>query len=116
MGYDSGFLIRDEKNQIIAVYNWSVILGSIYTSQLWVDSLLLDTPEKEVVTRNEVVDIWVGLYAGADAGYGAAQKLYVKRCYITYGQVVTYNYKPTIPGNSYQLDDYLVLWFTKNVS
>lgn len=32
IGYDSGFLIRDEKNQIIAVYNWSVILGSIYTN------------------------------------------------------------------------------------
>lgn len=32
IGYDYGFLIRDEKNQIIAVYNWSVILGSIYTN------------------------------------------------------------------------------------
>lgn len=84
--------------------------------KMGIGSMLLDIAEKEAATKSEVVGIGVGLYAGADGGYGAAQKLYVKRGYITYGQVVTYNYKPTIPGNSYQLDDYLVLWFTKNVS
>lgn len=31
-----GFFIRDEKNQIIAGCNGSVIFGSIYTDQLWV--------------------------------------------------------------------------------
>jgi GNAT superfamily N-acetyltransferase len=30
------FFIRDEKNQIIAGCNGSVIFGSIYTDQLWV--------------------------------------------------------------------------------
>ncbi len=33
------FFIRDEKNQIIAGCNGSVIFGSIYTDQLWVHRL-----------------------------------------------------------------------------
>jgi hypothetical protein len=58
----------------------------------------------------------VGLYAGADCGYGPAQRLYIKRGYIPDGKGVTYNYEPTIPGNSHPLDDDLVLWFTKKLS
>ena len=53
--------------------------------------------------------------AGAVGGYGAAQRLYIKRGYIPDGKGVTYNYEPTIPGNSYPLDDELVLWFTKKL-
>lgn len=78
-----------------------------------IGSLLLDTAEKEAGTRSEVVGIGVGLYTGEDGGYGAAQRLYVKRGYIPDGKGVTYNYQPTIPGNSYRLDDDLVLWLTK---
>lgn len=81
-----------------------------------IGSLLLDTAEKEVVTRREIVGIGVGLYAGADGGYGPAQRLYVKRGYIPDGKGVTYNYDHTIQGNSYPLDDDLVLWFTKKLS
>ena len=80
-----------------------------------VGSMLLDIAEKEAATKSEVVGIGVGLYAGEDGGYGAAQRLYVKRGYIPDGKGVTYNYKPTIPGNSYPLDDDLVLWFTKKL-
>jgi GNAT superfamily N-acetyltransferase len=80
-----------------------------------VGSLLLDTAEKEAATRSKVVGIGVGLYAGEDGGYGAAQRLYVKRGYIPDGKGVTYNYQHTIPGNSYPLDDDLVLWFTKKL-
>jgi GNAT superfamily N-acetyltransferase len=81
-----------------------------------VGSMLLDIAEKEAATKSEVVGIGVGLYAGEDGGYGAAQRLYVKRGYIPDGKGVTYNYEPTIPGNSYPLDDDLVLWFTKRLS
>ncbi len=80
-----------------------------------VGSMLLDIAEKEAATKSEVVGIGVGLYAGEDGGYGAAQRLYVKRGYIPDGKGVTYNYQPTVAGNSYPLDDDLVLWFTKEL-
>jgi hypothetical protein len=80
-----------------------------------VGSQLLDLAEKEAATKSGAVGIGVGLYTGEDGGYGAAQRLYVKRGYIPDGKGVTYNYQPTIPGNSYRLDDELVLWFTKKL-
>jgi GNAT superfamily N-acetyltransferase len=84
-------------------------------SKMGIASLLLDRAEKEATTKSKVVGIGVGLYAGADGGYGAAQRIYVKRGYIPDGKGVTYNYEPTIPGNGYPLDDDLVLWFTKKL-
>ena len=81
-----------------------------------VGSMLLDIAEKETATKSQIIGIGVGLYAGEDGGYGAAQRLYVKRGYVPDGKGVTYNYQPTIPGNSYPLDDELVLWFTKKLS
>ena len=83
--------------------------------KMGVGSLLLDCAEKEALTKSQIIGIGVGLYAGADGGYGAAQRLYIKRGYIPDGKGVTYNYEPTIPGNSYPLDDDLVLWFTKKL-
>lgn len=41
--------------------------------------LLLDCAKKEAVTKRQIIGIGAGLYAGADGGYGVAQKLYVKR-------------------------------------
>ena len=82
--------------------------------KIGVGSLLLDTAEKIAATRSDTIGIGVGLYAGSDGGYGDAQRLYIKRGYIPDGKGVTYNYQPTIPGNSYALDDGLVLWLTKN--
>lgn len=78
-----------------------------------IGSLLLDTAEKESATRSKVVGIGVGLYAGEDGGHDATQRLYVKRGYIPYGKGVTYNYEPTIPGNSCPLDDDLALSFLR---
>lgn len=78
-------------------------------------SLLLKIAEKTAATKSETIGIGVGLYAGKDGGYGSAQRLYVKRGYISDGKGVTYNYQPIIPGNSYPLDDDLVLWFTKKL-
>ncbi len=80
-----------------------------------IGSLLLDIEEKEAATRSKIIGIGVGLYAGEDGGYGSAQRLYVKHGYIPDGKGVTYNYEPTIPGNSCALDDDLVLWLTKNL-
>lgn len=84
--------------------------------KMGIGSLLLDRAEKEAATRSQIIGIGAGLYAGADGGYGPAQRLYVKRGYIPDGKGVTYNYEPTIPGNSYALDDELLLWFTKKLS
>ena len=83
--------------------------------KMGIGSLLLDCAEKEALTKSQIIGIGVGLYAGEDGGYGSAQRLYVKRGYIPDGKGVTYNYEPTIPGNSYLLDDDLVLWFTKKL-
>lgn len=83
--------------------------------KMGIGSLLLDCTEKEAATKSQIIGIGVGLYAGADGGYGSAQRLYVKRGYIPDGKGVTYNYEPTVPGNSYPLDDELVLWFTKKL-
>lgn len=77
--------------------------------KMGIGSALLDTAEKEAVRKSPVVGIGVGLYDD----YGSAQRMYIKRGYIPDGKGVTYNYEPTIPGNSYKLDDDLVLWFTK---
>ncbi|MBL7481408.1 GNAT family N-acetyltransferase [Legionella bononiensis] len=78
-----------------------------------IGNLLLDQAEKAASERNEKVGIGVGLYAGSDGGYGAAQKIYVKRGYVPDGKGVTYRYKYVEPGNSYPVDDDLVLWLTK---
>lgn len=86
-----------------------------HARRMGLGSMLLDTAEKEAVTRSDIVGIGVGLYAGKDGGYGSAQRLYVKRGYIPDGKGVTYSYHSTIPGESYPLDDDLILWFTKKL-
>ncbi len=80
-----------------------------------VGSKLLEAAEKEAATKSDVVGLGVGLYGGADGGYGAAQKLYVNRGYIPDGKGATYSYQLAIPGYSYALDDELILWFTKKL-
>ena len=80
-----------------------------------IGSKLLETAEKEAYTKTNVVGIGVGLYGGADGGYGAAQKLYVNRGYIPDGNGVTYNYQHATPGEKFPLDDNLILWFRKKL-
>lgn len=74
-------------------------------------SQILDTAECQAAHKSTHVGIGVGLYAG----YGMAQKLYIKRGYIPDGLGVTHNYEPALPGKSVALDDDLVLWFTKKI-
>lgn len=80
-----------------------------------VGSKLLEHAENEAATKSKIVGLGVGLYGGPDGGYGPAQKLYVNRGYIPDGKGVTYNYLYATPGNSFPLDDDLLLWFTKKI-
>jgi ribosomal protein S18 acetylase RimI-like enzyme len=61
--------------------------------------------------NHKQVGIGVGLYKD----YGSAQKLYIQLGYIPDGNGVTYKYQPVIPGNSYPVDDDLILWFKKDL-
>jgi GNAT superfamily N-acetyltransferase len=58
----------------------------------------------------------IGIGFGLYADYGAAQKLYFRLGYAPDGHGVTYKYQPTIPGESYPLDDELILWLKKDLS
>ena len=79
--------------------------------ELGVGSKLLDIAEYAASSKSKRVGIGVGLYAG----YGPAQKLYIKRGYIPYGQGITSNYKEVSYGSIVVLDDDLVLWLTKKI-
>ncbi|OCH99155.1 GNAT family acetyltransferase [Legionella jamestowniensis] len=80
-----------------------------------IGSTLLKSAEEKAASQRDVVGIGVGLYGGLDGGYGAAQRLYVRRGYSPDGLGVTYGYKSTVPGKTYPLDDDLILWFTKKL-
>ena len=56
-----------------------------------------------------VIGLGVGLYAD----YGAAQRLYARLGYRPDGRGVWYGAEPAIPGQTYRLDDDLVLFLTK---
>ena len=86
-----------------------------HVRKMGIGTMLLDTAEKEAAKRSDLIGIGVGLYGGEDGGYGSAQRLYVKWGYILDGKGVTYNYESAIPGDSYPLDDDLVLWFMKKL-
>ncbi len=81
-----------------------------------IGSGLITAAEEKASSQHEYIGIGVGLYGGLDGGYGQAQRLYVNRGYLPDGLGVTYNYKPAVPGQSYPLDDDLILWFTKRLN
>ena len=55
------------------------------------------------------IGIGVGLYRD----YGPAQRLYFQLGYLPEGNGITYKGQPTIAGQSYPLDDDLILWLVK---
>jgi GNAT superfamily N-acetyltransferase len=57
------------------------------------------------------IGIGVGLYRD----YGPAQQLYFQLGYIPEGNGITYKGQPTVPGQSYPLDDDLILWLMKTL-
>lgn len=57
----------------------------------------------------------IGIGFGLYADYGPAQKLYFHLGFIPDGNGVTYAGQPTIPGQSYPLDDEFILWLVKDL-
>lgn len=61
--------------------------------------------------NHKQIGIGVGLYRD----YGRAQKLYAQLGFVPDGQGVTYKYQPIVPGESYPIDDDLVMWLKKDL-
>ena len=76
-----------------------------------IGTFLLESAEQEARTRSDSIGLGVGLYSD----YGNAQRLYVKRGYIPDGCGATYYYEAIVPGIEVQVDDLLLLWFTKQL-
>lgn len=72
---------------------------------------LLDEAERRVAEASPLV----GLGVGMTADYGAAQRMYVKRGYIPDGRGLFSGGVPVVYGQPVQVDDDLVLYFTKNL-
>ena len=72
---------------------------------------LLEKAEQGVKRFTGKVCLGVGLHLG----YGPAQRLYIKRGYITDGTGVWYRNKPLEMGASCQNDDDLVLYLSKDL-
>ena len=81
-----------------------------------IGSQLLAAAEQEASLKSESVGLGVGLYGGPDGGYGPAQQFYIKRGYIPDGNGITSKGTPLSYGESFILNDDLILWFTKNLS
>jgi len=70
---------------------------------------LMDEAERLIATCAPIVGIGVGL----DTGYGAAQRLYIRRGYVPDGRGITTHGRRAEYGDSVKIDDDLVLWLTK---
>ena len=57
--------------------------------------------------------VQIGIGFGLHAGYGAAQRLYVRLGYVPDGRGVSYNGEFPSEGDSVRLDDDLVLYLRK---
>ena len=55
----------------------------------------------------------IGLGVGLYADYGAAQRLYLKLGYTLDGRGITYKYLPARGGETFRIDDDLLLWLVK---
>jgi GNAT superfamily N-acetyltransferase len=73
---------------------------------------LMDAAERVIATRARTAGIGVSL----EPGYGAAQRLYVKRGYIPDGLGITAHGRRLAWGDDAKIDDDLVLWLTKTLS
>jgi ribosomal protein S18 acetylase RimI-like enzyme len=72
---------------------------------------ILDVAEELAANFNDSVSLAVGLHNG----YGAAQRMYVKRGYIPDGTGVWYNDRISEPYSHCVNDDDLVLYLSKNL-
>ena len=76
-----------------------------------IGSKLLDAAESEAAKRADMVYLAVGVHGG----YGAAQRLYIKRGYIPDGSGVWYRGKPLEPYAPCCNDDDLLLFLSKKL-
>ena len=74
-----------------------------------IGNLLIEEAEKRVKLFSDKVTLGVGLHSG----YGAAQRLYIKRGYIPDGSGLWFNNEPLAPYASCENSDDLVLYFSK---
>ncbi|MEM7126401.1 MAG: GNAT family N-acetyltransferase [Chloroflexota bacterium] len=72
---------------------------------------LMDESERRIGERSDLAGIGFGLYKD----YGAAQRMYVLRGYVPDSQGITYNNVLATPGESYPVDDDLVLCLVKRL-
>lgn len=72
---------------------------------------LMDRAEQSAKQYADKITLAVGLHSG----YGAAQRLYIKRGYVLDGSGVWYRKKPLEPYMSCMNDDDLVLYFCKEL-
>lgn len=79
--------------------------------RMGIGSLLLADAEEKVSRRSKVVGLGVGLHRG----YGAAQRLYVKRGYIPDGMGVVMDGVTVAEEARVELNDSLVLRLTKDL-
>ncbi len=76
-----------------------------------IGSALMDTAEMIAGRYADLVYLGVGLHAG----YGSAQRMYVKRGYIPDGSGVWHGDRPCIPYAEYANDDDLMLYLSKKL-
>jgi GNAT superfamily N-acetyltransferase len=57
----------------------------------------------------------IGLGVGLYADYGPAQRLYLKLGYVLDGRGTTYKYLPARGGETFRIDDDLLLWLVKSL-
>ena len=76
-----------------------------------IGSRLMDTAEQ--IAGQYADTVWLGV--GLHSGYGSAQRMYVKRGYIPDGSGIWYADKPCEPYGTYDVDDSLVLFFSKKL-
>jgi hypothetical protein len=69
----------------------------------------MDEAERRMFEKSKTIGIGVGMYAD----YGAAQRMYVLRGYVPDGRGLFYKEQPVLPGKEVLVDDYLVLYLTK---
>ncbi|MEZ4867229.1 MAG: GNAT family N-acetyltransferase [Caldilineaceae bacterium] len=74
-------------------------------------SRLMDEAERRIGERSAVAGIGFGLYRD----YGAAQRMYVLRGYVPDGRGIAYRDAYVEPGQSYPVDDDLVLGLVKRL-
>ncbi len=74
-------------------------------------SKLMDETERLIGERSD----WAGIGFGLYGDYGAAQRMYILRGYVPDGKGIAYNDVYVTPGESYRVDDGLVLGLVKRL-